>query len=112
MKKLKNDKERIDFLEDYRNGNNGWYLWDSNTDIGRRWWRYDFPDCALIVEEEEYTPVECSWWKEDPSEPWRVLQWFIIKDWFAPFGDQRGSRTMALQEIKRIEKDLKHGKEI
>jgi hypothetical protein len=27
FKNLKNDKERIAFLEDYRNENNGWCLW-------------------------------------------------------------------------------------
>ena len=105
MKKFKNDKERIAFLEDYRNADNGWYLWDENEDIGRKWWRYDLPDCALIVEEEEHTPCENSWWKE-PSSLWIAIQWFIIKDWSMSFGDQRGSRTMALKELKRIEKAL------
>ena len=111
MIKFKNDKERIAFLEDYRNGNNGWYLWDGNDDVGRRWWRYDLPDCAFIVEEEERTPIEIAWWKEEQS-PWISIQWFIIKDWSKPFGDQHGSRTTALQELKRIEKELKNGQKI
>ena len=109
MINFKNDKERIAFLEDYRNGNNGWYLWESSQDLGRRWWRYDLPDCAFIVEEEKHTPIENAWWTNEALSPWRTLQWFIIKDWEKPFGDQKGSRTMALNELKRIKKEQKHG---
>ena len=58
MINFKNDKERIAFLEDDRNGNNGWYLWGDNQELGRRWWRYDLPDCAFVVEEEKHTPIE------------------------------------------------------
>ena len=36
IKELKNDKERTAFLEDYRNLENGWYLWKDYRDINRR----------------------------------------------------------------------------
>ena len=35
MKKFKNDNERIAFLEDYRNEQNGWYLWKHDEDLDR-----------------------------------------------------------------------------
>ena len=101
--KFKNDKERIAFLEDYRNGENGWYLWKSDPEIDRRWWRYDLPDCALIVEEDRQTFE----WPKRRVE-WRVVNWFIIKDWTLKdktFRDQVGSRSMALAELKRCQRE-------
>ena len=100
MKKYKNDKERIAFLEDYRNEENGWYLWKEDQDLQRRWWRYDMPEGSLIVEEEERT---FTWPK--PHRTWSVLKWFIVNDWKdTPIGDQSGSRSQALMKIKEIEK--------
>ena len=102
MKKFKNDKERIMFLEDYRNESNGWYLWIENNDIDRRWWRYDLPDCSLIVEEQLQTFT----WPKTKQE-WRVHKWFIIHDWHLPFADGSASKSLALIELKRCEKEIK-----
>ena len=108
MKKLlelKNDKQRIAFLDDYTNKENGWYLWKYDDDLQRRWWRYDLPDCALIVEEDQQTftwpnvRIECL--KRD---------WFIIRDWsqkYKTFRDQQASRTLALAEIRRVQKEAR-----
>ena len=101
--KFKNDKERIAFLKDYRNGENGWYLWKNDAEIDRRWWRLDLPDCALIVEEDRQTFE----WPKRRVE-WRVVNWFIIKDWTfkdKTFRDQVGSRGMSLAELKRCQKE-------
>lgn len=106
--KFKNDKERIAFLEDYRNLDRGWYLWKVDDDLMRRWWRYDLPDCALIVEEDQRT---FTW--PSPCVEWSIINWFIIKDWTfnqATFRDQVASRSMALLEIKRIERQEADGK--
>lgn len=92
---MKNDRERIAFLEDYTNTENGWYLWKEDEDLQRRWWRYDFPQCALIVEEEKTTYH----WPDDHIS-YAVRQWYIIKDWNGLFADQKGSRTLALREVK------------
>lgn len=92
---LKNDKERIAFLEDFRNLENGWYLWKDLDDIGRRWWRYDLEDSALIVEEELRTLTY-----PEKRTKWIVRSWYIIRDWHLPFADGSASRTMALAEIK------------
>lgn len=105
--KFKNDKQRIAFLDDYWNKENGWYIWKEDSEIQRRWWRYDLPDCALIVEEDRQTFM----WPDKRVE-WRIVHWFIIKDWSfkeKTFRDQVASRSMALKELKRIEKE---GKEI
>lgn len=94
--KLKNDKERIAFLEDYRNTDNGWELWKADQELGRRWWRFCTGHCFLIVEEEwrtfEYPRKE---------KRWTVKHWYIMRYKCEPFGDQVASRTMALTEIKK-----------
>lgn len=103
MKKFRNDKERIAFLEDYRNEQNGWYLWKHDEDLQRSWWRFDLPDCALIVEEERRTFTY-----PHRHVTWNVVHWYIVSDWTESaktFGDQVASRTQALAKIKEIEKN-------
>ncbi len=99
MKKFKNDKERIAFLEDYTNEENGWYLWKEDNDLERKWWRYDLDDCALIVEEKLQT-LHCP----TNHQKWIVTHWYIIKDWHQPFEDGAASRTLALKVLKEAEK--------
>lgn len=94
--KLKNDKERSAFLEDYRNKDNGWYLWKEDGEISRRMWRYDFPDCALIVEEQLITYN----WPNDHIT-WSVVHWYIVRDWHQPFADSQASMSLARQEVKK-----------
>ena len=108
MKKLlelKNDKQRLAFLDDYTNTENNWYCWKYDDDLQRRWWRYDLPDCALIVEEDQQTFT----WPEKQVKP-RVVNWFIIRDWTfksGTFRDQQASKTLALAEIKRVQKEAR-----
>lgn len=108
MKIFKNDKERITFLEDYRNEKkwniwNGWYLWKHDEDLQRTWWRCDLPDgSSLVVEEERRT---FQWPKTHVT--WNVTHWYVVKSWTgeAPFGDYVASRSQALAKIKEIEKN-------
>lgn len=108
MKKLlelKNDKQRLAFLDDYTNEENGWYLWKYDDDLQRRWWRYDLPDCALIVEEDQATLHY-----PNLHTGWIIENWFIIRDWsqkYKTFRDQQASRTLALAEIKRVQKEAR-----
>ena len=99
LKKLKNDKERTAFLEDYRNTENGWYMWKDDYDLGRSWWRYDLDDCALIVEEQLRT---FQWPNEHVTQS--VMHWYIVEDWNKPFGDSVASRTLALKKLKEAVK--------
>ena len=108
MKKFKNDKERIAFLEDYRNekkydGWNGWYLWKHDEDLQRSWWRLDLPDSAIVVEEQQRT---YTW--PNVHVTWTVMHWYIVTDWSGniPFGDFVASRSLALAKIKQIEKEM------
>lgn len=93
--KLKNDKERIAFLEDYRNEQNGWNLWKQDEDLGRWMWRYDLDDISIIVEERLQT---YEWPKKHQART--ISNWYIT-DWSGLFEDHRASRTMALAEIKK-----------
>ena len=96
MLKFKNDKERIAFLEDYRNEENGWYLWKDVPDIQRKFWRFDLEDTALIVEEQQRT----SHWPYE-HQKWDVTHWYIVEDWEKPFADHTASRTQALARLKK-----------
>lgn len=113
MKFFKNDKERIAFLEDYRNERksdiwNGWYLWKHDEDLQRTWWRLDLPDgSSLIVEEQKRTFTY-----PNIHTDWYVMHWYIVESWdgSACFGDYVASRSMALSKIKKLEKEaLKDG---
>ena len=95
--KFKNDKERIAFLEDYRNEDHGWYLWKDDDDLQRKWWRFDLEDCALIVEERLQT---LQWPDEHLS--WLVSRWYIITDWHKPFSDGAASKTQALAKLNEV----------
>lgn len=93
--KLKNDKERLAFL-DARTRATGWYLWKYDDDLQREWWRFDLPDAAIIVEEQEIT-----YQYPEPHRDKCILHWYIITDWHGLFADQVASRTQALQKIKK-----------
>ena len=101
LKTLKNDQARIAFLEDYRNFDNGWYLFKEDDDLGRRMWRFDLPECALIVEERRQTTFN-PYIREKERIKWFVFKWYVVTDWHRPFEDNAGSRTMALQKLKEV----------
>lgn len=92
---FKNDKERGEFLDNYANEKNGWYLWKEDKDIGRMMWRRDLPDCSLIVEEQQITYR----WPEENVD-WGVLHWYVVEDWNKPFADSLASRSQALKKLK------------
>ena len=93
--RLKNEKERNEFLKDYRNGQNGWYLWKEDDDINRKMRCRELPDCALIVEEQQITYR----WPHEHID-WSVMHWYIIEDWSQPFADGQASRTQAFAKLK------------
>lgn len=105
---LKNDKERIAFLEDFRNEANGWRLWKDMKSIGRRWWRLDLTGLSLFVEEELATITYPT-----KKEEWLTRCWFIRTELDAlhPFGDSKGSRTQALTALKDWQKIRKEFEE-
>lgn len=97
--KFRNDKERIAFLEDYRNDENGWYLWQEYAEIGRKMWRRDIDDgnTSVIVEERLQT---ISWPR--PEEKWIVHKWYLVTDVGRPFEDNVASRTVVLDYIRQL----------
>lgn len=95
--KLKNDKERLAFL-DARTRATGWYLWKEDSDLQRKWWRFDLPDCSLIVEEQLIT-----YSYPETHVSTNILHWYIIKDWHGLFADQVASRTLALEVVRRCD---------
>lgn len=100
MQKFKNDIERKQFLDDYRNEQSGWFLWKNDDDLERRWWRYDLPDgTSLIVEEEK----ETFHWPNKHIK-WEARCWYVAEWKNVPFSDYRASKTQALAKIKEIGK--------
>lgn len=103
MTTFRNDKERIAFLEDYTNRENGWYLFRNDIQMQRRAWALDLIDGTTFIVEEEVRTIT---WPETHLE-WITIAWFIIEDDGKPYGDCRGSRTMALTKLKEVEKSEK-----
>ena len=100
FKNLKNDKERIAFLEDYRNEDNGWCLWKWDDDLRRRMWILRLAaDAVLVVEEQLRT---FSW--PNTHTNWTVMHWYVIEDPTAIFGDCVASRSLALAKLKEVQK--------
>lgn len=96
---LKNDKERIAFLEDYTNEEHGWYVWKYDEDLGRRMWRLDIEDNqrALIVEEHLMTHTY-----PKKEVRWTLRKWYMVTDWKLPFEDHTASKTIILNYIKHL----------
>ena len=95
--KLKNEKERNEFLTDYRNEKNGWYLWKQDEELQRRWWRRDFDDCFFVAEENLRTTT---WPKR--AETWWIVSWFIIDDPSMLFADGSASITQVRNRLKEL----------
>ena len=102
--KLRNETERNVFLNDYSLGQNGWYLWKSDDDLQRRWWRRDFDDCSMVVEDNLRTHT----WPTTKVK-YEVLHWYIITDWKIPFADGAASLTQIRNKLKEL---TMNGKEI
>lgn len=102
---LKNDKERIEFLEDYRNEDNGWYLWKEDKDLGRKMWRLDIEDgnTSVIVEER----LQLVTYPRHEAK-WLVRNWYLVVEWSdLPFESAAASRTIVLGYIKRLKEFAK-----
>ena len=103
IRNLKNDKERIAFLEDYRNEDNGWYLWKLDDDLQRRMWRLRLADDVAIVVEEQLR----TYTYPDNHTRWTMMHWYIIENPTEIFGDCVATRSMALAKLKEVSKNGK-----
>lgn len=106
---FKNDKERTDFLDDFRNPDLGWCLWKKDADRDLFVYRNDLAEDLCFLVEEELITV--SWPKKHRS--WTVRNRYIVnwpmtgpayKDGMKTFGDQRASRTQQLAALKEFQK--------
>ena len=106
---FKNDAERTEFLDDYRNMDNGWCLWKDDHDRLLRVFRNDIAeDLCFLVEEQLLT---ISW--PNKHQRWTVRDRYIV-NWaetgdrmergMMTFGDQRASRTQQLTALKEYQK--------
>lgn len=104
---LRNDKERTAFLEDYRNTENGWEVWDKSLLGQRFWWAWEFPDRSrtIIVEEKLWDSI---WPRKEKK--WIPAEWFILQDKEQPLANQHASKTLALEEIKTYTRRLKEAR--
>ena len=95
---LKNDKERIRFLED-RDKDAGWYIWKKDCDLGRRFWRYDTEDgrCAIIAEERLKTHYH-----PNKGTRWSCVRWYFLTRRDVPFEDLVSSRTVAMEYMRHL----------
>lgn len=100
IKSLKNDMERIAFLKDYRNTDNGWSLWKDDGELERRFWMLRLAEDAVLVVEEQ---LQTFLWPKKHTT-WSLMRWYIIEDSTAIFGDCVASRTQALAKLKEVAK--------
>lgn len=101
IRNLKNDKERIAFLEDYRNMDNGWDLWKFDDDLQRRMWMFRLSAGVIFFVEEQLRTFSYP----EKHESWSVMHWYIIEDPTAIFGDCVASKSMALAKLKEVSKN-------
>lgn len=100
---LRNDRERRQFLDGYRDSGNGWELWKEDKELERRWWRNkQLRGVILVVEEEMRTYV----YPEAKSE-WQVVHWYALGNaapldvsWKMHFGDHAVGKTAVMSVLK------------
>lgn len=108
MKNFKNDKERLDFIDNYSDMENGWYVWKHDDDMQRTVWRNDLDeDLSFIVEEDLQT---FSW--PAVHRKWTIRNayiaiWSLMGPEGDTFADRRASRTMMLTALKEFQKRRK-----
>lgn len=100
---LRNDKERMAFLDDYANDVNAyWYLAKMLTGYDRRFFAYRGTDYTVYVEDELQT---MTWPKR--HEKWISRSFYLVPDepgTRKPFADYRMSKTMIINWIKERRK--------
>ena len=109
---FKNDAERIEFLENYRNMDLGWCLWKDDRDRQLRVFRNDITENLCFLVEEQL--LTFSW--PNRNQKWTVRDRYIV-NWaetgdrmergMQTFGDQRASRTQQLTALKELQKRKK-----
>lgn len=109
MMNFKNDKERTEFLEDYRNIDNGWYLWREDYARQLRIFQNDLASDLCFLVEEHLVTLE--WPKK--HQAWAVRERYIV-NWeetgdkmergMRTFADQRASKSQQLAALKEFQK--------
>lgn len=109
--KFKNDKERIAFLEGYKDEqsqySSNWSIWKQDDILGRRIWSTHVGMTIFFVEEEFRT---FEWPKR--YRTWHTVNWYVYEGPMTnafsgemTFGDRRASRTMVLARLKELERE-------
>lgn len=104
--RFSDNDERTDFVNDYTNRANGWYLWGNDPSIERRFWRFDLTSQISIIVEEELLYFAFP----KRHEEWVPKNWYITDKRIAQYacGDQKphfgnylANRSMALEYLKK-----------
>ena len=80
---LRNDWERSNFLKDYTNVENGWYLWQENPVIQRRWWRRDIGNCSIVIEDALHRNT-FPYGSYEGQDMWSILHVYLVTEWALP----------------------------
>ena len=96
--RLSNDHERAHFLDDYTNENCGWYLWQRAPIVQRRWWRRDFDDWSIVVEDAVHRRLSPM---EDGDVATRtVIRVYLVENWNLPLENATSYKTRILAHLK------------
>ena len=94
--KLSNDRDRTQFLDDYTNEDRGWYMWQREPHVQRRWWRRDFDGWSVVIEDAVHRNVF-----RDTSEDMRtVIRVYMVEDWNLPLENATSYKTRVLARLK------------
>lgn len=101
LKKFTNNDKRRNFFEN-RSEEDGWYVWFEEPRLNRRYERCDVRGTSFIVEMRQQT---FRFPKEHTS--WRTDRWYMVTadDWEKPFEDHAASMILAIEELKRLQKE-------
>lgn len=111
MSKLfKNDSDRQDWIDGYRNGgvySDDWSIWVEYPLINRRFWKAELCGVWFIIEERMQT-IFNPFTEPKYTRGWTTCAGYIIPDasvhsW-NPLEDYKASKTQMLAKIKELEK--------
>ena len=95
---LSNDNAREQFFLDYTNEDHGWYLYAEAPQVQRRWWRRDFGEWSIVIEDAVHR-TRCRLGHVD-EEGRTIGNVYLVEDWSMPLNNSTSYKTRILARLK------------
>lgn len=101
---MTNDKARKEFIDGYQN----WPLWLEQKETGERYYRYKFPEAAIVVKVYfckcfDYYAANTSW-EARFKDGWGDEEYYLLEDG-KYFKDCRTNRSTLIDYLKELQKE-------